>query len=167
MIQSVPSPDTWVHIALVISTSRGVRLYFNTQLATPQIDIPKSGLSNKAISCLLSSSSQSYLDITELRFWTLALNGLILTENYKTPLSMLSEQKRKIKVQINKKKAGGGLPKLGGLSSGGLGQSKFKTNAPGVHKLAGLSKLDVRKEDTKPKALFATNMDFAGDNSFS
>ena len=74
---------------------------------------------------------------------------------------MLSEQKRKIKVQINKKKAGGGLKKLG------LGQSKFKTNASGVNKLAGLSKLDVRKEDAKPKAMFQTNMDVMADDGFS
>lgn len=74
---------------------------------------------------------------------------------------MLSEQKRKIKVQINKKKAGGGLKKLGGL-----GQSKFKTSAPGVNKLAGLSKLDVRKEDAKPKALFQTNTDLLANDGF-
>lgn len=94
----MPPQDTWVHIALVLSSSHGLRLYINAQLTTPQIKLQKSQLQSASSSDLLSATSKNYLDITELRFWQIALNQLIIRENNKMPLSMLSEQKRKIKV---------------------------------------------------------------------
>ena len=64
------------------------------------------------------------------------------------PLAMLHEQKRKIKIDINKKKKGGGLGGLGGL------KGNFNTN----NKLAGMSKLAKKVEFNETQKIYQTNI---------
>ena len=74
--------------------------------------------------------AESKIEVTELRFWKVCLNNQIISENYKMPLALLNEQKRKIKVDINKKKKfSTNVARLGGLKS----------------KLAAVSKLGGKK----------------------
>ena len=61
---------------------------------------------------------------------------------------MLHEQKRKIKIDINKKKKGGGL---------GL-KTKFATNNT-QSKLAGISKLAKKVEFNETQKVFQTNLE--------
>jgi len=110
-------------------------------------------LSHRKIDSLLSLPQQdggnaSAFEVTELRLWKIALNKGIISENYNAPLAFLHEQKRKIKVDINKKKkgVGGGLgkPGLKKLSKLGAPSSKLNNNAPS--KLSGPNKVDERDE---------------------
>ena len=64
------------------------------------------------------------------------------------PLAILHEQKRKIKIDINKKKKGGGM---------GL-KNKFATNNT-QSKLAGISKLAKKVEFTETQKVFQTNLE--------
>ena len=54
-------------------------------------------------------------EITELRMWSCCLNEGIIGDNYNVPLTLLYEKKRRLRVDIQKKKKDfKGLGKLGG-----------------------------------------------------
>ena len=88
----------------------------------------------------------SAFEVAELRFWKVALNRGIVSENWNAPLAFLHEQKRRIKVDINKKKkVSGGLGKPAkGLSKLGGPSSRFNTQVQS--KLSGPNKLHKKDE---------------------
>ena len=114
---------SWVHVALVHSSSRGLTLYLNSQKACEPIKLEKAPQLRQTILRQLGDEGGAW--VTEVRLWSLALNQRIIAENCHLPLGLLQEQRKKIKVQISKKP--------GGQKSKGLGlalksRANFQTN---------------------------------------
>jgi hypothetical protein len=124
----LPRPLTsWTHIALVYSQKSSLKVYVNAQLAwhckqkvasipCPH-PMPLLRLSSK------QPSPQLHCEITELRMWSCCLNKAIIGDNYNVPLTLLYEKKRRLRVEIQKKKKDfKGLGKLGGNKAPGFAQ---------------------------------------------
>ena len=157
---------SWNHFALSNSNKNGLKLFINASLASHDPAYFEPDFKKDSELLKVHDQSGKLFEITELRLWSISLNQMIVQENYKCPLAMLHEQKRKIKIDIKKQKKGGagGLGGIGKPGLGGLGKPKsaFNTNAP-KNALSGLSKLDKKAENTleagPSKQAFNTNLD--------
>jgi len=83
--------------------------------------------------------------------WSCCLNRGIIGENQSVPLALLHEQKRRVRVEIHKKKKGlgGGLGKLGGPKASATAQ-RFGTA--------------LVQSNPKPLALGKSKLDKSGGN---
>ena len=95
-------------------------------------DIPKY---EKGLVGVEEGGNKQSAEVTELRIWNVALNENILSETYRFPLAMLAEQKRKVKVKINKQQKDQSKPKGLGLNkklfATNIAKSKLAAVAPG------------------------------------
>lgn len=128
------NPAAWTHLAIVYSQKSSLKVFVNAQLASksskklspipapqpfPVIQVPQ-------------DRQLQMCEITEVRMWSCCLNRGIIGENHTVPLALLYEQKRRVRVEIQKKKKGlgGGLGKLGGAGKTSQLAQRFGTMAP-------------------------------------
>ena len=116
----LPRPLTnWTHIAIVYSQKSSAKVYVNGQEAW-QCRQKVAGIACPHPLPLLRLSSRQpggpmQCEITELRMWSCCLNEGIIGDNCNVPLTLLYEKKRRLRVDIQKKKKDfKGLGKLGG-----------------------------------------------------
>lgn len=93
--------DTWIHLAIAYKKKHGkIILYFNCE---PILNFTINLNDDIGIKGdLIFGNGNFDGEVTEIRIWKEQLPQKFLRENYKSPLPILADNKKKIRMKINK-----------------------------------------------------------------
>lgn len=92
--------NTWNHLAFVYdnSTSKRVLIYLNCLLiASSDFNFPLDTFKDQMFSI---GQEKLTADVTEIRWWNRSLSSSEIKEQYRTPLEIVYEKKREIKMKL-------------------------------------------------------------------
>ena len=108
--------DSWNHIAIVFRRKeKQMKILLNCEVISIYSVGVIEGIGSKGDIILGNANFDG--EITEFRIWNQALPIKIIKDNYKSPLAILTENKKKILMKINKQDGG----KKKGFAKGGFG----------------------------------------------
>jgi hypothetical protein len=93
--------DSWIHLGISYKKNKGkILLYFNCELIISFIVNLSEDIGIKGD--LIFGNGNFDGEITEIRIWRDQLPQKFLKENYKSPLPILADNKKKLRMKINK-----------------------------------------------------------------